>query len=191
MGNTASYTSAAKPRIAGGIYRAAKTATAPTSADASLDPAVFTCLGYVSEDGLVNSIARETDTKKAWGGDTVLIIQNDFTDSFQFSLLEVLNKDVLGTVHGESNITGTDLDTGIKVTVNSSEPTEYMWVFDMIMNEGVLNRLVIPCARVQEVGDITYSSSDLVEYDVTITAIPDASGNTHYEYKKAAPIVTT
>jgi len=191
MGNTASYTSAAKPRIAGGIYRAAKTATAPTSADSSLDPAVFTCLGYVSEDGLVNSIGRETDTKKAWGGDTVLIIQNDFTDSFQFSLLEVLNKDVLGTVHGEGNITGSDLDTGIKVTVNSTEPTEYMWVFDMIMNGGVLNRLVIPCARVQEVGDITYSSSDLVEYDVTITAIPDASGNTHYEYKKANPVVTT
>ena len=191
MGNTASYTSAAKPRIAGGIYRAAKTATAPTSADSSLDNAVFTCLGYISEDGVVNSIERDTETKKAWGGDTVLIIQNVFTDSFQFSLLEVLNKDVIGTVHGESNVTGSDLASGIKVSVNSQEPTEYMWVFDMIMNDGVLNRLVIPCARVQEVGDITYSSSDLVEYDVTITAIPDSSGNTHYEYKKTQPVVTT
>lgn len=191
MGNTAAYTSAAKPRIAGGIYRAAKTATAPTSADSSLDNAVFTCLGYVSEDGLVNSIERDTETKKAWGGDTVLIIQNDFTDSFQFSLLEVLNKDVIGTVHGESNVTGTDLASGISVKVNSQEPTEYMWVFDMIMNDGVLNRLVIPCARVQEVGEITYSSSDLVAYDVTITAIPDSSGNTHYEYKKTQPVVTT
>ena len=190
MGNTASYTSAAKPRIAGGIYRAAKTATAPTSADSSLD-ASFTCLGYISEDGVVNSIERDTETKKAWGGDTVLIIQNDFTDSFQFSLLEVLNKDVIGTVHGESNVTGSDLASGLKVSVNSQEPTEYMWVFDMIMNDGVLNRLVIPCARVQEVGDITYSSSDLVEYDVTITAIPDSSGNTHYEYKKSQPVVTT
>lgn len=191
MGNTAAYTSAAKPRIAGGIYRAAKTATAPNSADSSLDNAVFTCLGYVSEDGLKNSIERDTETKKAWGGDTVLIIQNDFTDSFQFSLLEVLNKDVIGTVHGESNVTGTDLASGISVKVNSQEPTEYMWVFDMIMNDGVLNRLVIPCARVQEVGEITYSSSDLVAYDVTITAIPDSSGNTHYEYKKTQPVVTT
>ena len=61
----------------------------------------------------------------------------------------------------------------------------------MIMRDDTLNRIVIPNGKISEVGDITYSSSDLTAYDVTVTAFPDTNSNTHYEYKKAAPVVTT
>lgn len=191
MAQTASYTSAAKPRATGSIYRAPITATAPTSADSTLDPSVFTCLGYVSEDGVTNSNSRESEALKAWGGDTVLTIQTDYTDTFNFSLIEVLNKDVLGTIYGENKVSGSDLATGISVAASSQEPTQYMWVIDMIMNNDVLNRIVIPLGKISEVGDTTYSSEELVAYDVTVTAVPDSNGNTHYEYKKARPVITT
>lgn len=190
MANTASYTSAAKPSISGAIYRAAKNATLPTTADSTLDPAVFTCLGYVSEDGITNSNSRESDSFKAWGGDTVLTNQTGYTDTFNFKLLEVLNKDVLATVFGEDNVTGTDLATGLSVKANSKEAKNYVWVIDMIMNNDTLNRVVIPDGKISEVGDTTYSGSDLVAYDVTVTAFPDGSGNTHYEYKKTKPVVS-
>lgn len=191
MANTASYTSAAKPSISGAIYRAPKTATIPTAADSALDTSVYKCLGYISEDGITNSNSRESDSFKAWGGDTVLTNQTSYTDTFNFKLLEVLNSDVLATVYGEDNITGSDLATGISVKANSKELANYIWVIDMIMNNDTLNRVVIPDGKISEVGDTTYSGSDLVAYDVTVTAFPDASGNTHYEYKKTKPVVTT
>ena len=102
----------------------------------------------------------------------------------------MLNKDVLGTVFGETNVTGTNLSTGISVKANSKELTEYMWVIDMVMRDDTLNRIVIPQGKISEVGDTTYAGSDLVAYDVTVTAFPDTSGNTHYEYKKASPVTT-
>ena len=61
MANNANNVSAAKPGISGAIYRAATTTTLPTTADGSLD-AAFTCLGYISEDGITNSNSRESDT---------------------------------------------------------------------------------------------------------------------------------
>lgn len=186
--NNASNVSAAKPNIAGAIYYAPTTATLPTTADGSLASA-FTCLGYISEDGITNSNTRESDTFKAWGGDTVLTSQTSYSDTFNFKLLEVLNKDVLKTVFGPDNVTG-DLDTGITVNANSKELGSFAWVIDMIMRDDTLNRVVIPNGKISEVGDITYSSSDLTAYDVTVTGFPDGNGNTHYEYKKAAPITT-
>ena len=185
--NNASNVSAAQPNISGAIYYGPLTGTLPTTADEALSG--YTCLGYVSEDGITNSNTRESDEFKAWGGDTVLTSQTSYSDTFNFKLLEVLNKDVLKVVHGADNVTG-DLTNGMTVAANSKELGSYAWVIDMIMRDDTLNRIVIPSGKISEVGDITYSSSDLTAFDVTVTAFPDSNGNTHYEYKKAAPVTT-
>lgn len=185
--NNSSNVSAAKPNISGAIYRAPLTATLPTTADAVLTG--FTCLGYISEDGITNSNSRESDEFKAWGGDTVLTSQTSYKDTFQFKLLEYLNADVKKTVFGADNVSGA-LATGLTVQANSKELTSYAWVIDMIMRDDTMNRIVIPSGKVSEVGDVVYSDSELTAYDVTVTAFPDTNGNTHYEYIKSAPIVT-
>lgn len=186
--NNSSNVTAAKPNITGAIYRGALNTTLPTTADEAL-AAGFECLGYLNEDGITNSNTRESDSFKAWGGDTVLTSQTSYSDTFNFKLIEYLKKAVKETVFGETNVTGA-LATGMTVTANSKELTSYAWVIDMIMRDDTLNRIVIPSGKVSEVGDITYSDSELVAYDVTVTAFPDTSGNTHYEYLKAAPIVS-
>lgn len=183
MANTVTNVSAGKPKVGGAINVADTSATLPTTANATLTG--FTPLGYVSEDGLTNQNTIESEDIKAWGGDTVLVVQTEKTDTFGLTLIEVLNVDVLKIVFGDTNVSGTLAD-GITVNVNATELPEKAWVIDMVMRNGALKRIVIPRAKVSEIGEVSYTDNEAVGYELTLTALPDAAGNTHYEYIKAA-----
>lgn len=180
MAQTVTNVSAGKPAVGGAVSVAAVGSTLPTDASTALD-AAFNNLGYCGEDGLVNSNSQSITDIKAWGGAKVLGVLEEKTDTFTFKLLEVLNVNVLKAVYGDDNVTGT-LATGITVKANATEPEEQSWVFDMIMRDGAVKRIVLPCAMITELGDISYTDSDAVGYEITLTAYPDSSGQTHYEY---------
>lgn len=181
MPNTANVT-AGKPKIGGAVYRAPLGTTLPTDAVTALNEA-FVDMGYVSEDGVTNSNTIESDDIKAWGGDTVLALQTDKTDTFQMTLIESMNVNVLKAVFGDDNVTGT-LSTGITVEANAAEQEDAAWVIDMIARGNVKHRVVIPSGKISEVGDTVYSDTEAVGFEITVTATPDTSGNTHYEYYK-------
>lgn len=176
----ASKVTTGKPKKGGAIFRAPLGTELPKDATAELNEA-FKALGYCSEDGLTNSNSPENDSVKAWGGDTVLNMQTAKEDTFGFTLIEAMNTEVLKAVYGDNNVSG-DLSTGITIKANSDEQEECAWVIELILKVGALKRIVIPSAKVVEVGDITYVDEEPIGYETTISATADADGQTHYEY---------
>ena len=152
--------SAAKPKIGGSVFVAPLGTKLPEDAKSELD-AKFNSLGYCSDDGVSNNNSPETDTQKAWGGAVVL--------------------NVLKTVYGSSNVTG-DLDTGLTIKAKNEEPEQFSWVIDMILKGKILKRLVIPCAGITEIGEIKYSDSDAIGYEITFSGVPDETETSHYDY---------
>lgn len=177
--------STAKPKVGGAIYTAPLGSTLPKNATEVLDEA-FQSLGYISEDGLTNENSPESDEIKAWGGDTVAVVQTDKPDTFGYTLIEHLNINVLKEMYGETNVTG-DLETGITVKANSQELKEHALVIDMQLKGDILKRIVIPSGKISEIGEISYTDSDAIGYEVTIQAVPDTDGNSHYEYIQKKP----
>lgn len=184
------FVSAGKPKIGGAISTAPVGTTLPTDATSELDP-VFVNLGYISEDGLTNENTREAENIKAWGGDVVASLQSEKEDKFTYTLIEIANINVLKEVFGQDNVSGS-LENGIVVNANANELEERSIIIDMILNGGVLKRIVIPNGKIVEMGETVYKDDELAGYEVTSQALPDSKGNTHYEYlKKAVKAATT
>jgi hypothetical protein len=184
MANTAQYVSTGKPNVAGGVWVAPLGTTLPTDATTALG-AAFTCLGYVSEDGLENANEMDVSDIKAWGGNIVYRSLTELTDNFSCALIESENVDVLKNVYGDANVT-TDADDNITVNVKAEDPQEKVWVFDLMLRGGRAKRIVIPDGAVTSREAITYNDSDAIAYGITVSAYPDASNNTHKEYIAAA-----
>lgn len=178
--------SAGKPAVGGAIFVAPLGTSLPTTVSGSLAEG-FKALGYVSDDGLSNNNAPTTNSVKAWGGDTVLTLQTDRPDTFAFTLIEVLNEDVLKTVYGAENVE-VDASGNISVKATAEELPGYAWVVDMIVRGGRAKRIVIPNGTISDLGEITYKDDEATGYALTITDVPDSTGVYHYEYIQGAEI---
>ena len=176
---------AAKPRVAGVVYRAPKGTTLPTDADTALGNS-FTSLGYLSEDGFTNNYEISSEDIREMGGNIVLTVQTEVSDTFTFKLISALEVEVQKAVYGEDNVSGS-LAAGMAVTVAGAEPEESVWVFETIMRDGALKRIVIPDGKISAIGEIAYRRNEAVGYDITLTALLDSTaGFNHKEYTKAA-----
>lgn len=187
MVNSTANIVAGRPKATGGAYGAPLGSTLPTDATAALDPA-FKSYGYVGDAGVVKNPNRTTTTVKAWGGDTVAVLQTDYTETFDVSFIETLNPDVAKAVHGDGNVTATAFSAtapihGNQLAIKSNSSLLAKQVFDFEVGDGIVTeRIVIPNGQIISQGAVTYSDAAIKAYTVTIQAFPDSSGNCSYTY---------
>ena len=162
--------------VTGGVYRGVSGTTVPTTVAGALDVALKD-QGYVGEDGITQSIDKDTTDITAWqGSDIVREVQTSHKLTYQLKLIEV-NPETLKTVYG-NHAAGTTLITGATLAASA-------WVFNVVDGENLI-RLVIPDGQVHEIGDVVYAAGEEVGHEITITCYPDASGVKAYLYNGTA-----
>lgn len=180
-GQNVSDVTASKPATGGAVRRAPLGTTAPTDASSTLGNA-FIPLGYISDDGLTHSFSPSSETVKSWGGDIVYAYSSERPETYKAKFIEALNEEVLKVVYGNSNVT-VDGSTGqISVNHNPSDLEEAVYVIDEVLRNGALRRTVIPRGKPTTIGDDDRSDTGITGYDITLTCMADAAGNSSYEY---------
>lgn len=178
--NDADNVSFGKPKATGAVYVAPAGTILPTTAWEALD-AAFEGMGYVSEDGLVNSVESDTEEVNAWGGDLVLVGQTTFKEMFTVNLIET-NEEALKVYYGEDNVT-VEGDGSITVRQTSEMLPNVVVVFELVLTGGRIKRIVVPNAQIADrSGEITYVDGEAITYPAMFVAYPDANGQTHTEY---------
>ena len=178
--NDSSNVSTGKPKIGGAIFLAPKSTAVPTDATTALDGA-FVNLGYVSEDGLTNSIATDTNDIKAWGGSTVLTEQTSYKETFNFGLIETKEAS-LAAYYGAENV---EVDGSGNITVHHNSKTleEGVAVVETVLSDGRVKRTVIPHAKMSDrSGDVTLTDGDAITYPIVWDTTPDTNGDTAIDY---------
>ena len=181
--------SVGKPHGAGGRYAGgawwglAGTAKIPTDAVTALDE-TLTDLGYLSEDGVTNTIETDSSDITAFGGDRVLSVITSRSESFQFGMLDT-TEDTLKLVYGADNVTvtGDGESKTISVKHNGNAMNQrIVLVFEFALTGNRVKRIVVPNGTLGELDDVAYQDGEAIVYTPTINALPDADGHTAYEY---------
>lgn len=162
--------SVAAPRSSGTLFRAPLGVPLPTDAvtDVTTLSPLYENLGDLGESGIARSISRDIQKKKAFGGHTVAILQNDYTETIQTTLLDDYKGEVLTAVFGDDNVI-LDVD-GFPMVIDSTKQVlpRCVWVADTLDNENRLKRLLITEGQITTVGDHSLVHTDTVEYPITI-----------------------
>lgn len=184
MPNLVQNVVAGKPLATGGVLSGPIGSALPTDVKTSVIAAIK-AVGYISDDGVSETMNRDTDKIKAWGGDVVKIVQSEHSVTYQYTMIEYLSALVNQEVYGEPNVTATaataDHGNLLAVKVTADQLPHRVRVLE-IKDGDARVRIVLPDSQITEVGDITYQDAAIIAYPVTVEAFPDEAGVKAYKY---------
>lgn len=158
--------------VTGGVYVAPLATALPVTPSVALNVA-FKEVGYISEDGVTQSIGDSTVEIKAWqNADVVRRIQTDHSLNIKFMMIET-NAVSLAAYYG--NYSG-----GI-VQIKAGVMPQQSWVLNVVDGTNLV-RLVLPSAQVTDRSDIVYKNGDKIGYEITLECYPDSSSVKGYLY---------
>jgi hypothetical protein len=176
--NNQANVSAGKGVKGGYIFSAPVGTTLPTGIETELDTA-FKCLGFISEDGYVETVEEDSNDIVDLNGDLMDSSNSNRVESAQFTLAEI-KAETLKRQYGENNVT--DKAGIITVHHNSDSHSVFAYVLELVLKNGRRWRKVIPQGQSSELDDLTVASSELCQRALTMKYLSDEAGNTCYDY---------
>jgi len=175
VANSALVWAATRNASAGVFYRAVLAGTTlPTDAISSLH-ANYKDQGWLTDDGIINSINRDTTKHHSFGGDVIKVTQDNYEETIQVTLAET-NENGLKTTFGDANVTVVT-SPNRKITVNHSQAQLPRCTFVVQTIDGVkTRRVLIREGQVTGVDDIEYRHDGLTVYKLTIDVFKPSSG---------------
>lgn len=130
---------------------------------------VLKSLGYISEDGVTTATDTDTDDKTDWSGKTIASSMTSYSESISVTFLESRDS-VLKTVYGDENVTTSAGVTEVRHNKNFSG--SHLFVFDCVVSDTKVKRIIIPNGVITERDDMAMNNSDLAGYAPTIKCLP-------------------
>lgn len=133
--------------------------------------------GWMGDDGFVNNVKRDVTKHYDFGGSMIKSTQDKYEETVAVTCCES-NPVVLKTVFGDNNVTVDFTGGHRKVTIRHDEAPLPRKSYVVRVVDGVKTRmLVIPEGQVTEIGEITWLSSELVQYTLTIDCYQPPAGS--------------
>lgn len=176
--NTTANVSAAKGVKGGYIFSAPVGTELPTDIETNRNEA-FKVLGFISEDGYVESVEEDSNDLVDMNGDLMDSSNSGRVESAEVTLAEI-KAETLKRQYGAENVT--DADGVITVKHNSNSHGSFSYVLELLLKDGRRWRKVVPVGQSSELGELTIASTELCQRPLTIKYLTDEQGNTCYDY---------
>lgn len=165
--------------VRGGYIFVAPTGTAlPTDYSPAL-PTAYKCLGFISEDGYVETVDSDSEDLVDMNGDLMDSPQTSRVESAQLTLAEIKAM-TLKLMYGDENVT--DKAGVITVKHNGNSNGTWVVVLDLLLKNNRKWRKVVPLFQCSELDDLTLAVGELAARALTAKYLTDGDGNTCYDY---------
>lgn len=176
--NSTDNVSSTKGVRGGYIFVAPVGTTLPTDYSTAL-PTAYKCLGFISEDGYVETVDSDSEDLVDMNGDLMDSPQTSRVESAQLTLAEIKAM-TLKLMYGDENVT----DKAGVITVKHNGDSNGTWavVLDLLLKNNRKWRKVVPLFQCSELDDLTLAVGELAARALTAKYLTDADGNTCYDY---------
>lgn len=161
----------ARVGVTGGVTKAPLGTPIPTDMSPWVEPWVD--MGYISDDGLTESVDADTEEFTPWQSNQPIRIEyTRETWTFQATFWES-KYETIATYYRADRSDFEEREDGLIVMHQPAKPkrTRSAYGFDVIDGD-YARRIITPSADVTDRDDVVYKSDTVIGYNVTITAYP-------------------
>jgi hypothetical protein len=159
---------------AGKVFHAPLATVLPTDTTTALNVA-FLDVGYISDEGVTADPEESTADFRAWGGDLVRRVISEYGETYTFTMIE--RNDNSASVYYGTGATASAWEGKLAVIRRS-------WVLH-ITDGAHIERIVLPDAQVTDRGAITYATTEVIGFPITVSTYPNAAGVHSFGYATA------